>query len=149
MAGRKGHHSPKALKRSCEEYFKKANGEATPAGLLLYLKLSRKMWSVYEGKPKLQEVCDWAKLKLEDEGTKRLYSKGRVADIFFLKNMGWTDKQEFNPKDNALIGKAITDEQAKAIVERFVQRLDPGPADSGTDRKRSTPRPAELCDVDG
>lgn len=149
MAGRKGYHSPATLKKGCDEYFKKADGEATPAGLLLHLKINRRRWSIYEGKPKLASICEWAKLKLEHEGTLRLYKKGRVADIFFLKNMGWTDKQEFNPKDNALIGKSITDEQARAILERFTQRLTAGQSDGGADSEAGETRPAELCDVDG
>lgn len=124
MAGKRAHHGPEKLRRGVNEYFK-INMEdldnITPAGLLLHLGISRERWSVYEDKPQLSGICNNAKLRIEHLATKRMYEKGRVADIFMLKNMGWQDKQEVESK-TTLIDNKLTDGQAQSIIERFAQR---------------------------
>jgi len=121
--GRKKHHGPKQLANEIQEYFSiEDKNQITPAGLLIFLGIDRKLWNVYEQKPQLKKICNWAQLKLEHLGTQRLYEKGRVADIFFMKNMGWTDKQEVATKETIVIGENINDEQADKILDRFAHR---------------------------
>lgn len=125
MAGRKAHHGPKKLQKEINEYFEKNKAipdNITPAGLILHLGINRRRWNLYETKPQLADICEQAKLKIEHYATKRLYEKGRVADIFMLKNMGWTDKQEVQTQETVLIGNSINDEQARNIIERFAHK---------------------------
>jgi hypothetical protein len=61
-----------------------------------------------------------------------MYTKGRVADIFFMKNMGWTDKQEITTNEVRVIGEKINDEQANSILERFAHRKRIAPNKEGT-----------------
>ncbi|MEA2112850.1 MAG: terminase small subunit [Patescibacteria group bacterium] len=119
---RLSHHSSRELKAALLDYFGKEKENASPAGMLLHLDITRKRWNVYESKPNLAYVCEWAQLMMEKFGTERLYDKGRVADIFFMKNMGWSDKQEVATKETIVIGQNINDEQAKNILERFEHR---------------------------
>ena len=121
--GRVAHHGPKALAEEIEEYFSiKDKDQITPAGLLLFLGISRQMWEVYEQKPNLKRICDMARLKMEHYGTRRLYTNGRVADIFFMKNMGWSDKKEVEKKEHLIISNSINDEQAEQILDRVAKR---------------------------
>ena len=144
-SGQQKQHGPIGLAQELEEYFDiEDKNEITPAGLLLFLGIDRKMWTKYESKPQLARLCQMAQLKLEHYGTKRLYDKGRVADVFFLKNMGWKDKQDVATKETIVIGDNINDEQAKSILERFVHRSRVNPPKSkgkgggdGTDSEAS------------
>ena len=121
--GRLKHHSPKELAQEVEEYFSiEDKTQITPAGLLLFLGIDRKLWSVYETKPSLKKICNWAQLKMEHLGTRRLIKGGKVADIFFMKNMGWADRKEIDKKEHLIVSNNIDDEQAARILERFSQR---------------------------
>lgn len=121
--GRIAHHKPLELADELKTYFMQDDkDQITPAGLLLFLGIDRKVWHAYETKPSLSRMCGWAHLMLEHYGTLRLYNKGRNADIFYLKNMGWTDRKEVATKETIVIGENINDEQAKSIIERYARR---------------------------
>ncbi len=139
--GRVKFHGPTQLAAELEEYFSiEDKDEITPAGLFIFLGIDRKTWRIYETKPNLKRLCKWAQLKLEHYGTKRMYTKGRVADIFFMKNMGWTDKKEITTNEVRVIGEKINDEQANSILERFAHRKRIAPNKKGTSGGTSSNR---------
>lgn len=136
--GRKAHHGPITLANEIQEYFEIVDkDQITPAGLLLFLGITREMWSVYEQKPQLKKICAWAQLKMEHLGTQRLYKNGRVADIFFMKNMGWSDKQEIDKKEHLVISDTINDEQTQNILERFASKQRKLEGEAGGDSSDS------------
>ncbi len=121
--GRAKYHGPQQLANEIQEYFSiNDENQITPAGLLLFLGIDKKLWAIYEQRPQLTKVCAWAQLKMEHLGTQRLYKNGRVADIFFMKNMGWSDKKEIDKVEHIIIGNTINDEQAEHILERYSKR---------------------------
>jgi hypothetical protein len=126
QVGRKRFHTPLELKEALDEYFLKKESEITPAGLLLHLGINRKIWDIYENKATLRKFCEEAKLRMEHIGTKRLYKRGRVADIFFMKNMGWSDKTEVVNDNYLTVKERINDEQARKILRRFAQKRTGG-----------------------
>lgn len=68
----------------------------TITGLCLFLGFeSRQSFHDYGNKKEFSYTIKRARLRIENEYEKSLhYSKSPVAQIFALKNLGWSDKQE-------------------------------------------------------
>jgi hypothetical protein len=82
----------------CVEYFESCielDEKITITGLALFLGFcSRKSLYEYEKKQEFRYIIKNAMLVVENS----YESKGTNFDIFALKNMGWTDKQEIDMK---------------------------------------------------
>ena len=82
----------------CTEYFESCielEEKITITGLALFLGFcSRKSLYEYEKKEEFRYIIKNAMLVVENS----YESKGTNFDIFALKNMGWTDKQEIDMK---------------------------------------------------
>jgi hypothetical protein len=108
MAGRPPlFNSPEDLQDAIQQYFDyckpkieggelKSLGESvTITGLALYLGFeSRQSFYDYEKHEQYSYIIKKARLKVENEYEKNLFSKNPAGSIFALKNMGWSDKQE-------------------------------------------------------
>ena len=92
------YETPKELAEKCNEYFESCvvlEEKATITGLALFLGFSsRQALHNYKDKEVFNDVVKKAMLCVEN-----WYElSGTNFDIFALKNMGWTDKQEIDMK---------------------------------------------------
>jgi hypothetical protein len=90
------YETPEELKKKCTEYFESAiklEEKITITGLALFLGFdSRQSLYDYKEKKAFSYIIKNAMLTVENS----YESKGTNFDIFALKNMGWTDKQEID-----------------------------------------------------
>lgn len=88
------------LMKKCNEYFNKCdelNEKITITGLALFLGFeSRQSLYDYAQKQEFTYIIKRAKLVVENS----YENNGETIDIFALKNMGWTDKQDINVSGN-------------------------------------------------
>lgn len=69
----------------------------TITGLAYFLGFeSRQSFYDYEKRPEFSYIIKRARFKVESGYEANLHGKSPVGSIFALKNMGWTDKQEFD-----------------------------------------------------
>jgi len=77
-------------------------GFSTIAGLALYLGFSsRKEMEDYEAKGKYAEKVKRARLRIMADYEKKLHVTSSTGAIFALKSMGWNDRPEPKPVDDA------------------------------------------------
>lgn len=105
MAGEVGRppkwQTPQALQAEIDAYFESTPEEEwTITGLALALNTYRDVLMDYQEKDEFSNTVKRAKLKVQYAYEKDLRKKGRSGDIFALKNFGWTDKQEFDHKND-------------------------------------------------
>jgi len=113
------YNDPKKLQLACDKFFEDCKGNNDPVtitGLALSLGFcTRKSLLDYAEKIEFVNIIKRAKLKVENEYEKKLYSGQPTGSIFALKNMDWHDKSEIDHSGN--IGKKdISDEE-------FAERL--------------------------
>jgi len=96
--------TPQELAEKCSEYFEDCitnKKKATVTGLTLFVGFSsRASWDDYEKRNDFSYTVKRAKLAVQNS----YESSGTAFDIFALKNMGWSDKQEI---DHTTRGEAI------------------------------------------
>ena len=110
--------SPEELEQSCIDYFEYCNKEgekATITGLALFLGFcDRSSLSDYAEKKEFSHIIKRAKLVVENS----YELSGGTIDIFALKNMGWSDKQEV---DHTTKGESLND-VSQLSTEELVDR---------------------------
>ena len=103
---------PENLQEACDKYFESLEGTDVPAtitGLALALGFcTRKSLLDYAEKQEFVNIIKKARLKVECEYEKRLFSGQPTGAIFALKNMEWQDRQEITGADGAPIITSIT-----------------------------------------
>lgn len=91
---------PAAIYKTCEELEEKVNeyfentpfDEWTLSGLIVYLKVCSKTFYNYKNSEKYSDIIELAHAKVAWSYEMSFRQKGRVADIFAMKNMhGWRD----------------------------------------------------------
>ena len=92
--------SPAEMERLVAEYVTKCHDEEKPltlTGMILHLGLSsRRVFDDYGDRPEFAHSVKRAKLLIENGYELDLRRTGNPAgSIFALKNMGWSDRQEF------------------------------------------------------
>lgn len=104
--------NPEDLKIAFDKYFKKTKEEELTLSGLALIFGSKQSMSNYLTKDKYKEYHKFvreAKLKVENSYEKTLRKYGKSGDIFALKNMGWTDRQELTGKGGKPIPFMIVD----------------------------------------
>lgn len=102
--------SKEELTNKINEYFSNIDEERiTISGLCLYLGINKDTFYEYAKKNEYKEIIDQARLIVENSYEISLRENGRTADIFALKNFGWSDKVEVKntnlPKVEELLSK--------------------------------------------
>lgn len=87
--------SVKALQEKIDAYFNETPlHEQTITGMALFLDTTRETLCDYQVKDKYSDIIKKAKLRVEHACELVGVERGRPFDIFRLKQLGWTDKQE-------------------------------------------------------
>jgi hypothetical protein len=87
-------NSPNELEQKLNDYFQEtSNEELTLSGLVLALGTNKQTLANYQKKPEYVDLINHAKLRIENSYELSLRKNGRSADIFALKNFGWSDKK--------------------------------------------------------
>lgn len=87
--------SVEELQKKIDEYFLITPiDEQMITGLALHLDTSRETLLDYQKRDSFSDTIKKAKLRIEHAYEKRGLKVGNAFDIFRLKNMGWTDRQE-------------------------------------------------------
>lgn len=88
------------------DYFKNTQlSEWRITGLALHLRIARS--TLYEWIAEKREFSDIIKeacMAIEDKYANNCEKRGNAGDIFILKNMGWTDRQDINMNHSGSIG---------------------------------------------
>lgn len=91
------------MKEAIDRYFDDCDAHGEPyriTGLALTLGTTRKTLIDYENRDEFSDIIKHAKQRCEDYVEKLLLSgKSPAGPIFWLKNAGWTDKQEIDVND--------------------------------------------------
>ena len=86
--------TPAEMAKKVAEYFS-IEDVKTITGLALHLDFeSRQSFYDYEKIPEYSYIIKNARLRVESNYERMMYSKTPTGAIFALKNMGWSDKQE-------------------------------------------------------
>lgn len=97
------YETPDALAKVINEYFENTPlDQYTVTGVALTIG-GKQLLQDYEEREDFKDIVLKAKLIVEHSYELSLRKRGRVGDIFALKNMGWKDKQEI---DQTVIGYA-------------------------------------------
>lgn len=99
------YETPEIFEQAVIKYFETIpEKDWTISGLALFLGLTRgALWKYgnresreYDG---FQSTVEWATTKVEDRVERQLLAgKGGAAEIFWLKNVGWSDRQELDAR---------------------------------------------------
>lgn len=99
------YETPEIFEQAVIKYFETIpEKDWTISGLALFLGLTRSaLWKYgnresreYDG---FQSTVEWATTKVEDRVERQLLAgKGGAAEIFWLKNVGWSDRQELDAR---------------------------------------------------
>lgn len=88
------YETPEELEEKIQEYFA-LNERAIISGLALFLGFeSRQSFYDYEKRPKFSYVIKRARLIIENKVEEMAIDSPNAVQIFRLKQLGWTDKQE-------------------------------------------------------
>ena len=102
--------TPKALEKKIEEYFENTPADLyTISGICLYLHIHKDTFYEYAKREAYKDIVNFARLRIENSYELDLRTKGRAADIFAMKNFGWTDKQEIDQT-------VSVDEQSSGVI---------------------------------
>lgn len=90
--------SPEELEKKIQEYLGDQNEKPlTITGLCLYCGFeSRQSFYDLEKRDGFSYTVKKARMRIENAYEKNLYSRNPAGSIFALKNLGWTDQQQFN-----------------------------------------------------
>lgn len=112
------------LRRKIDAYFKKQDETGKPYtinGIALKLNVTRSTLHRYESNEKFCDVIKWAKARCEERAEESILDgKGGAGAIFWLKNQGWSDKQEIEVND-------ITELTKDELIKRIQDSLKKGP----------------------
>lgn len=98
--------TPEELEEKIAQYFSNTpEDEWMITGLAVHLDTDRSTLMEYQRRDEFSNTIKRAKSKIEMGYEKRGLKVGNAFDIFRLKNMGWTDKQE---KDITSGGKELS-----------------------------------------
>jgi hypothetical protein len=87
--------TPKELIAVLQEYFDDTPHEQwTVTGLCLASGMSKQLMNDYQDREEFKDIVARAKLMVENSYELSLRKNGRSAEIFALKNFGWSDKTE-------------------------------------------------------
>jgi hypothetical protein len=125
------YETPEAMQEGIVEYFDSFEGEKekrpTLTGLAFHLGfLDKKSLKDYAGKDDFSPIIKRAMLFVE-KGYEELVQAGKTSNIFILKNMGWTDEQTVNVKDEY---SNLTDDELEKEIERLQKIQDSGSKNS-------------------
>ncbi len=120
--------SPEQLDALVDEYAQQCRDKDEPltlTGLILYIGLSsRSALNNYESRPGFLDSVKRAKLLIENGYEVDLRKTGNPAgSIFALKNMGWSDRQEFEVR--GLLHKLDLNQLPDALIERLARGENP------------------------
>ena len=95
------------MERSIKDYLAENDAKLTITGLANHLGLTRKQLIEYEERSEYANLIKGARSIIEQRIEELLlYSKhGQAGLIFWLKNAGWTDKQEIDVNDITTLTK--------------------------------------------
>lgn len=121
--------TPKELEKKLNEYFEKTPFERyTISGMCLFIGCHKDTFYEYCKRDGYKEICDHARLMIENSYEMDFRLKGRASDIFAMKNFGWKDKIENDThiefESDGFIeamktdsAKTFTTEEGESIVE--------------------------------
>lgn len=117
--------TPELLQDSVDNYLKD-NKTPTISGLAYHLGFeSRQSFYDYEEKPEFTYTIRKCRLFMEAHYEARLQGNNPTGAIFWLKNAGWTDKQEIDQKstiiDQRIDLSKLTDDQLRVLAEIKLQ----------------------------
>ena len=103
---------PENMQVACDKFFTDCEENNTPAtitGLALALGFcTRKSLLDYAEKVEFVNIIKKARLRVECEYEKRLFTHSPAGAIFALKNMDWKDTQDISLDANAIITNITT-----------------------------------------
>jgi len=89
------------IQEAIDGYFEQEPEFPTVTGLTYHLGFAhRKSLTDYKGKDEFSNAIKRAILRIEMIHERRLFESNATGSIFWLKNKGWTDKQEIDHKNN-------------------------------------------------
>lgn len=84
--------NPKVLEKKIEAYFNDTEfSKYTISGICLYLRINKDTFYEYGKRDGYKEIIEFARLRIENSYEMDFREKGRSADIFAMKNFGWSD----------------------------------------------------------
>lgn len=111
--------SAKQLERKVHEYFNSCDTSEkkyTITGLAISLGLTRKQLIEYQERETFKNVINGAKAIIEAQVEEILLSgKAQAGSIFWLKNQGWSDKQEIEVNDITKLSKDELIDKIKSL----------------------------------
>ena len=124
------YNDPKELEKRCEEYFLKCiEGiqNITITGLALYLGFSsRSTINEYAKKDGFSNIVKRAMLVVENRYEFAACDNNATGPIFILKNMGWSDRQDIDLKDDR---RTQSNEEREVEIRALEKELGIGPTD--------------------
>jgi len=97
--------TPETFEQATLKYFETIPEEKwTVSGLALFLGMTRQALYRYGDRDRpefdgFHPIVEWARTKIEDRVERQLLAgKGGAAEIFWLKNAGWSDRQELDAR---------------------------------------------------
>ena len=116
--------NPKDLEKKCIAYFKyciEKIEKPTITGLTLYVGFcSRSSWDEYIKKDVFSDIVKRAKLAVENS----YEQNGNTIDIFALKNMGWTDRQEIYQTNTVDAVKEMPTKDRKKRIKELYKKIN-------------------------
>ena len=112
------YQTAKELEEKIEEYFKDREVEdITITGLCLHLGIHKDTFYEYAKLPEYKEVIDMARLRVENSYEIGLKKNGGSANIFALKNFGWSDNRKIT---------IDSEDESKKLMEEFLGKVSNG-----------------------
>lgn len=110
-----------AMQIAVDEYLT-ANNIPTISGLAYYLGFeSRQSFYDYEERPEFSYTIKRCRLFMESWYESRLQGNNPAGSIFWLKNAGWSDKQEIESrntiKDERIDESKLTEDELRFVIE--------------------------------
>lgn len=97
-------NTPEELEELCNKYFIDIPLEKQCiTGLALHLDTNRETLCSYGNKDMFSDTIKKAKARVEYAYEQRGLTRGNAFDIFALKNLGWTDRQELTGENGGAI----------------------------------------------
>lgn len=102
------------MEKLIEEYFELTPIEEwTLSGLNIALDISKQTLFNYQKKNEYKDIIAKAKLLIEYSYELSLRKRGRAADIFAMKNFGWSDKRSIS----------VVDAPQVTVLEKMLEQL--------------------------
>lgn len=103
--------SPDEFKAIAEAYFTEQDAKERPYtvnGLALALGMCRQSLLNYGEKPGFLDAVKGVRARLEDHWESRLGGPNAAGTIFWLKNQGWSDRQDLNHSGEMTTNMTVT-----------------------------------------